>query len=517
MDVHNFIKNPLNRKWLIAGGVLVGLIIILVIVVITLNIVNRNSSNSNTSGSLPLEGLGDDSDSALTRLTQKYDLLENEPTYDLYGEVGYQGTDASYAAVQTQSDFSPESEDCYPSHVATCLNLGREKTVMPNHSTVNINASSYVKSFDEKSGLPDGLPMKLNAYALLPEGSLVALSGTKAQFNFYDNETRVVQMSGSAYYRVKPQEKGKVFTIQAGDRLIEVDNAEVYIEVSYNKEDTLAQTTIFNNQKVGVDISKEEYEQKAGESRSKIYDVLIYVTSGSSKLYSRADKNTVLTELTEENPYLMFKFKDYGKRGAFESSQEESDGSRKGLASNDSFLNHLNFSMVNYGLGNFSNVSQEDLVKMLLINFDTVELQATRYALWYRKDLEDLSQQWNTLVQKMSSCNPGWYKTSTGGCCPDGFASDPTTKTCTKTTYYYYCDAGYTLGSDNKCYSQDKSRTQTPTYNPGTGAGGGLCVDKSKPASFQLCKMGTSVGTAKMSGSKCCFNEVASPTLESIK
>lgn len=495
---------------LIAGGAALLLIIIAVIVILSLKGIQNTESINN-----PKKELADDSETALTTLTQKYITDNAVPTYDLYGEVGYIEDNRTWAQVQTQSDFSPNSTDCYPSYVKTCINLGREKVVMPNHSSVNISAGGYKKSISAE-GVPQGFSVSLNAYAILPDESMVTLSGeSRVQFNFYKNETRIIQIEGEAYYRVKPQKDGQIFTVQAGDRLIELNDTEMYINVSYNKADT-------NSQSSGLDsLSKsdpEEYKKKLEESKSNIYDVIVYLTSGSAKEYSRSDRNTLISQLTGDNAFAMFKYKDYAKRTAYEPSKDIFSTKKESTLTSTSLTDHLSFSMENYGIGNYSAVAMDDLIKMLQIKFDAVEIMAVNYAKWYIQDMADFLKQYNNLMAKISKCKDGWYKATSTICCPDGFVYDESRKTCTKTTYYYYCESGYTLGSDNMCHKPGSSSSSGPTpyYHPSNGDSND-CVGKDKPATYALCRAALDLGKSHMSGSKCCLDyQVAEPNMEPV-
>jgi hypothetical protein len=131
--------------------------------------------------------------------------------------------------------------------------------------------------------------------------------------------------------------------------------------------------------------------------------------------------------------------------------------------------------------------------------------------------MDDFTTEWNNFIKKTGTCKEGWYKAAEGRCCPDGYVYNSSKSLCTKTTYTYYCEEGWTLGSDNMCHKQGSGSTtseqKTPTYKSGSGTGGDICVDSSKPASYQLCKMGVSAGSGHMSGSKCCFASVADPKL----
>ncbi len=434
------------------------------------------------------EGFADDSESLLTTLAQPYNTEDTEPTYDLYAEVGTFSEDATHSTVQTSSDLSPDSEECSTSEEGSCIDLGREKTVMPNHSTINLTVwGSYATEWSE-SDLP-GARVGLKAYAVLPDVSMASIySDSKVQFNFYDKETRIVQMEGEVYYRVKPQEDGHVFTVQAGDRLIELNDTEAYIQVEIDNDEMMAKYEErgkfeFDSDYVNdpyitqeeyirrseeIEKKMEEYNRESEEYSKNIYAVKVYTTSGSAKMYSRSDQNTVLYELTGDNPFTIFKYREYDRMNAYEAKQEEIDEWKEILATgyeSTEFMANLTFSMSNYGMGNFAEVSSEDLVNMLQINIDAIEPQARKTTAWFKADMENFLSDWNEFISK-TSCKPGWYQATSDKCCPDGYRWDSSRQSCTKTTYTYYCEDGYTLGSDNMCH---KSGSTSESLKPTVG------------------------------------------------
>ena len=446
------------------------------------------------------EGYADDSETALTTFAQPYDTEDTEPTYDLYAEVGTPNEDSTYDTVRTSSDFSPDSEECSGLEEGSCINLGREKTIMPNHSTVNLVVwGSWATEWSE-SDLP-GARVGLKAYAVLPDTSMASIyHDTKVQFNFYDNETRIVQMEGEVYYRVKPQEEGHVFTVQAGDRLIELDDAEAYVQIVHDidaetaryeeigriKEELGLEDYDYYNDYGEFDQDKydeyqhlsEEYEKEVEKRRGDIYAIYIDITSGNAKITSRSDRNTVLSELNEDNPFTILKYREpeENTRVYFDAEQEEIDEWKETFATgyeSTEFMANLAFSISNYGMGNFAEVSKEDLVNMLQINIDAIEPEARKTAAWFKNDMENFLSDWNEFIEK-TSCKAGWYKATETKCCPDGYIWDSSRQSCTKTTYTYYCNEGYTLGSDNMCHKTGSTSESlepvvgsTPTFTLG--------------------------------------------------
>ncbi len=477
-----------KRQIIIISIVIVALIVISLAVYFVLRGKNLPTFINNNAQKTFQEGFADDSEEALTTLAQPYDTEDTEPTYDLYAEVGTPNEDSTYDTVQTNSNFNPDSEECSNSEEGSCIDLGREKTVMPNHSTVNLIVwGSYATEWSDE-GLP-GARVGLKAYAVLPDVSMASIySDSKVQFNFYDKETRIVQMEGEVYYRVKPQEEGHVFTVQAGDRLIELNDTEAYIQVEIDNDEMIAKNEErekfeydsdyvndpyitqeeYNRRSEEMEQKMEEYNRESEEYRKNIYAVKVYVTSGSAKIYSREDRNTMLYELTEDNPFTIFKYRDYEKMNAYEAQQEEIDEKKDKLATgyeSTEFMANLTFSMSNYGMGSFAGVSKEDLVNMLQININAIEPQARKTTAWLKDDMDNFLSDWNEFVAK-TSCKAGWYLATSDTCCPDGYIWDSSRQSCTKTTYTYYCNDGYTLGSDNMCH---KSGSAGESIKPTVG------------------------------------------------
>jgi len=468
-----------KRQIIIISIVFVALIIIFLTVYFILRGKNPSTLVNNNAQNTFQEGYADDSESALTTFAQPYDTEDTDPTYDLYGEVGTPpNEDFSHDSVQISSDFSPDSEECSMSEEGSCIDLGREKTVMPNHSTVNLTVwESYATKWSDE-GLP-GARVGLKAYAVLPDGSMASIySDSKVQFNFYDKETRIVQMEGEVYYRVKPQEEGHVFTVQAGDRLIELNDAEAYVQIVHDVDAETARYEGWEKleKELGLedydyyddsgefDSAKydeyerlsEEYRKEIENSKGDIYAIYVYITSGNAKITSRSDRNTVLSELNGDNPFTILKYREpeENTRVYFDAEQEEIDKWRELLSTgyeSTEFMANLNFSMSNYGMGNFAEVSAEDLVNMLQININAIEPQARKTTAWLKDDMDNFLSDWNEFVAK-TSCKAGWYLATSDTCCPDGYVWDSSRQSCTKTTYTYYCNEGYTLGSDNMCH-----------------------------------------------------------------
>ncbi|HRZ19163.1 MAG TPA: hypothetical protein P5136_03845 [Methanofastidiosum sp.] len=490
-------KNPFSklfelklekRQIIIISIIIAALIIIPLTIYFILRGKDSSTLINNNAENTFQEGYADDSESALTTLAQPYDTEDSDPTYDLYAEVGTFSEDATHSTVQTSSDFGSDSEECSTFEEGSCIDLGREKTVMPNHSTVNLIVwGSYATEWSDE-GLP-GARVGLKAYAVLPDVSMASIySDTKVQFNFYDKETRIVQMEGEVYYRVKPQEDGHVFTVQAGDRLIELNDTEAYIQVEIDNDEMMAKYEErgkfeFDSDYVNdpyitqeeyirrseeIEKKMEEYNRESEEYSKNIYAVKVYTTSGSAKMYSRSDRNTVLYELTGDNPFTIFKYREYDRMNAYEAKQEEIDEWKEILATgyeSTEFMANLTFSMSNYGMGNFAEVSSEDLVNMLQINIDAIEPQARKTTAWFKADMENFLSDWNEFISK-TSCKPGWYQATSDKCCPDGYRWDSSRQSCTKTTYTYYCEDGYTLGSDNMCH---KSGSTSESLKPTVG------------------------------------------------
>jgi len=488
-----------------------------------------------TRSSVPIQNIqleyADDSEAALSSITQPYDLTDVTPTFDIYGEEGFNTSDAPVVLIRT--DYSPDADPCtqsdnydydlgaYDPNNGRCAELGRDNLTLPNHATVQIYSNYYKEDYH------NGYAIDYSAYAFLPDGSVVSLTNnSKVQFNFYDNETRIVQMEGDAYYRVKAQAEGNIFTVQVGDRLIELSDDELVITMDSNDiandNDLEELNEIYVEQKSKGGPLDSDTETIARLQANNLI-ANIYVISGGAGIRTRDNSDGDTTAINEESPYQRLLFKDYGKRITNEPDSEELAEAQETFLEYSSYAtNQMKFSMTSYGLGNFNSVSFEDLYNMLMIRFDGIQVYAYNYSMAYMEDMENFNSEWNNFVSRISTCREGWYKATDTKCCPNDYQYNESTGSCTKTTYYYTCDEGWTLGSDNMCHRQvavdsGEDETKTPTYYPSSDGNGDMCVTKSKPASYQLCSMAVSIGDAHMEGSSCCFDtEVAEPQLEPV-
>jgi len=469
--------------------------------------------------------LANDSQASLLNAAQPYDLNDSTPTFDLYGEIGYVEDENDTPSVMLRSDYSPDAESCgqtdalyydeKPEVREKCIGLSKEKLVIPNHATLQTYNGTY--KLYHNADKSDWDWVDEYAYALLPDGSMVNMANAKIQFNFYDNETRIVQMEGRAYYRIKAQPEGHKFTIQVGDRIIELSDAETQIMVDKDKTAMDKDRDTLNNLYVDEKSGEEVDQELMTKLKSQAYEVDIIQFAGTGKMYTRGSDSKKAVVLDDsDNSYKKFAFKDYKNRETTDATQEVYEREKETILSSYYFTGPAMFSIENYGLGNFNSVSVEDLYKMLMVYFDNASAYAYTSAMQYKKDMDEFTTEWNNFIKKTGTCKDGWYKATEDRCCPDGYKYNSSKNLCTKTTYTYYCENGWTLGSDNMCHKQGSSTSEqkTPTYNPGSGTSGDICVDSSKPASYQLCKMGVSAGSGHMSGSKCCFASVADPKLE---
>jgi len=491
-------------------------------------ILTGRAKNNTKENNANLE-LADDSQTALYTGTQSYDLLDSTPTFDLYGEVGYVEDKNDAPAVMLRSDYRPDAEPCgqedslnydkRPEVREKCIRLSKEKLIIPNHATLQTYNGAY--KLYHNADKSDWDWVDEYAYAFLPDGSMVSMANAEIQFNFYNNETRIVQMEGRAYYRVKAQAEDHKFTVQVGDRIIELSDAETQIIVDKDKtamdKDREKLNDLYVDQKDGSKID----EELLAELQSQAYDVDIVQFAGVGKMYKRGETlNNAIVLDDGDNLYKKFAFKDYKNKEATDATQEQYNRDKEIILSSYYFTGPAMFSIDNYGLGKFNSVSVEELYEMLMVYFDNASVAAYTSAMEYRKDMDNFTTEWNNFVKNLGSCKKGWHEVAEGRCCPDGYVYNASSAVCTKTTYYSYCEEGWTLESDNMCHKQGSSGTTSeqnaPVYKPKYGSDGDMCVDSSKPASYQLCKMGVSVGRGRMNGSKCCFQDVAEPDLEQV-
>jgi hypothetical protein len=67
-----------------------------------------------TRSSVPIQNTqleyADDSEVALSSITQPYDITDATPTFDIYGEEGFNTSDAPEVLIRT--DYSPDADPC---------------------------------------------------------------------------------------------------------------------------------------------------------------------------------------------------------------------------------------------------------------------------------------------------------------------------------------------------------------------------------------------------------------------
>lgn len=237
-------KVKFGKKQIIIASIVAGVLIIGV--VLTIFLLKYKQEDSRKYDYVSPEGYANDSGKYFY-LTQDYG--DEEPKYKVYGEVGAVkfGTVGSTISPLRQEERTTSIHvDCGESIVEptvedgvisididyqneetfeyTTTPLGEEPVEVGNHCIVQFN-TAYINQAAKESGEPY---YNLNSYIELPDGSLITvtsipdifvLNDPEIQVNIFENETRIVLVSGAAYFRVLQQPEGKIFSVQVWDRI----------------------------------------------------------------------------------------------------------------------------------------------------------------------------------------------------------------------------------------------------------------------------------------------------------
>lgn len=237
-----------KKQLLIIGVVLLVLIVSTILVVFLLK--GRGLKPQITSRKydyVSQKGYANDSGKYL-HLTQDYG--DQEPKYKVYGDLGsvkFGTVGSTRSPLREEERTSSIHIDCGENIVEPTVkdgvvsieipseeevenfeyattDLGAEPIEVGNHCIVQFN-TAYINQAAKESGEPY---YNLNSYIELPDGSLITvtsipdifvLNDPEIQVNIFEKETRIVLVSGSAYFRVLQQPEGKIFSVQVWDRI----------------------------------------------------------------------------------------------------------------------------------------------------------------------------------------------------------------------------------------------------------------------------------------------------------
>lgn len=453
------------------------------------------------------DGYANDSEEAMPIPLQTYTPKDAEIKYMVYADIINKDPEVEMIESCTYSDGTQAKETRYY--------VGREPVQVSNHCLL---------TFGEYEG-PDSIQETYfyNVYLILPDGSMITLSTKETpsiQVNMYEKETRIVQLSGYAYYRVAPQENSKNFSVQMVDRVMYVTGTEFFAGLSSS----------FSGDGIWGHI--ELYEGSA-EVKLRTQDLIVMMTNKDYADYGHWTKNGEWSWYWDEA--------NAGKIHTFYSNDSTTKTETLGFAGQGDKItwgymsNLTNFltaqvesTMATYGFGNYKTVADnleayvdERIATEKELRQEMVIGQTAAYA----KAYENYQKWYDGLVEKgqelrakaAAQAAASVSKGTTYSICPKGTSYAGNNKCCPTSTY---------LGIDGYCHEYVHTNGQTaPTYNPTTssissGGSGANCVAPGSVA-YQACKMAqegeTNHGQYYMSGNKCCMPDVSAPTLEPIK
>jgi hypothetical protein len=173
------------------------------------------------------EGYADDTQEALSSTWQKIYSTETEPKILVYGEI----SDNPYGEGSQSLSLTEKCEYEDKDTEENTYTLGTAPIEVKNHCILNL---AYQADLSETVDT-------LTAYLVLPDNSLIALSSNdfpSVQINIFDNEIRIVQLTGSAYYRISPKEYGDIFTVEIPlfSQIFTATGTEIFAEVGFTQE-----------------------------------------------------------------------------------------------------------------------------------------------------------------------------------------------------------------------------------------------------------------------------------------
>jgi hypothetical protein len=399
------------------------------------------------------ERVANDSGDALKNSLQSYAQVDTSTKFKVYAE-GVSVLDSKGNTVgDTNIPIMQMTESCSYSDgtqpIETKYTLGPTATEVHNHCLLTFKQATAFMTSEY-----------LNAYIVLPDNSLIVLSSQDSpsiQVNIYDNETRIVQVNGYAYYRIEKQTENHKFTTQISDVLLQVTGTEYYAKAAEDQKNTLW----------GSFQMLEGSAKLLNRSGKFIYDMLIpddydYGTLNSSSGWK--EEGTWDSDEFSYNPAILYPFTS--TNGVSQQTDPKVATVMAPKEPTDFLADQVRLTLKEYGFGNFTKNIGNNIEAMVSEEIESVEdlrrdTLATRYA--------NQSEFWDEYQAAVEEENNSSSSSSSSG-------------------------------SNNSSSTTDNSD----------------CVTSG--ATYQLCTMGVSVGSSHMDGSKCCFDiDVPEPTLENAQ
>jgi hypothetical protein len=464
------------------------------------------------------KGLANDNEEARNIELQTYTPEDTKDKYLVYATVVEGKPEVEMIESCSYSDGTESKETQYY--------IGKEATAVSNHCLL---------TFGEYTG-----PLSLletgyyNVYIQLPDGSLIVLTtqGTPSiQVNMYENETRIVLLNAFAYFRVAPQEDGKVFSVQMLDHIMYVTGTEffTYFSEKYGHIELFEGSAEIKlrTQELLATLTNDEYAEYEGDWTN---DHLNYDDTwgwyreeeNREKVYTFTNEEVIEGTFTNEEGIEEIDYMDPFELGLY-------DITLLWYLPSDFVMAEIAKTTNTYGFGNYNTVAsnleayvyetiatEQELRRDIVVGrFASITDAYENQQKWYDNLVEEGEE-----ARAKAAAEAAASKGTTYSLCPSGTSYAGNNMCCPTGTY---------LGTDLRCHGHNNntsSSQDTPTYNPKTpsisssvGDSSDNCIESGTIA-YQACKMVVEAGTNSdyyMSGGKCCTPEVEEPNLVPVE
>ncbi len=439
----------------------------------------------------------DDSKDALSVIAQPYDTEDSEPAFKIYSEMtgAVEGYEESGMEMYDTCEIELGDSD-------SLIEIGEDPIEKPNHCTLHFSYSS------------------LAAYILLPDGSLIAVdSDAVLQINMYENETRIVQLNGEAYYRIAKQPEDKIFTVQMGNEVFVATGTEIFAHTyaTYLTDDVWMD---MKDPEILDDMTQEEIDNMLEPNWRAGFGVL----DGSGNIISRGeDTNSEEAVVVTKGDYWGFEFQNYRNMEVVNSSKGTTSDLRDAIKVLMTDRDPSDFNPYSNAIASVINLVNEQIAisennfggvgNLSLMNYDDIVGGLTAYIYEDKQEsivalqradeeAEEFAEEWNAFWDDVSNAYEEAHTVTVYG--------EP------------YCPyEGYELNADGTaCIYVGDGTSSTPEYHYSDSISGTEATcSASGSAAYQLCvaSIGLSGANSYMSGSKCCMNpDIDEPTLESV-
>ncbi len=473
-----------------------------------------SQGNSRTYNYISQEGYAQDSADDLESIAQ--DFGDQSPKYKIYGEVGsikYGYVDSESSPLREEGRITSIHVDCGESIVEpteengvininidyqseddiseyTTTPLGEEPVEVGNHCTVQFNIP-YINSAAKESG---ELYYNLNSYMELPDGSLITVTSTpdiyvlndpEIQVNIYENETRIVLVSGAAYFRVVQQAEGKIFSVQVWDRIFKTSgpaeffaNADSGLKVFDTTGNTAKDQVLHTEYYASFDGGQTFLDTlKTDDDGGYLETGGFRFISGDGDVWLRGTNEKVKSEINKTFVVAYSNIYANGTSSNISSAGyiEEGNTSRYMPEVYSTFIfTQIQLNNATIGLGDITGSDGKSVgskVSTYVKHYRATwkiytENQIKEIVAEDRKEKEE--EEARAAASRSASysvsCPSGYYYIGGNSCCPNGYAYDANIDKCTKTTSY-------------------SKTTNTPSYTPSSGSAGGSSSSSSSGSS----------------------------------